>query len=93
MSALPSATPAQVLTDMRGYARFYEKRDKYLCGVCEDAAQMLADMLAGQKIDGRRWGPLHRRLLEFEGSRGYPIQMNIARARLTMEALRRGETT
>lgn len=92
MTATAAATPAQVLTDMRGYARFYEKRDKYLCSICEDAAEMLADMLAGKRIDGRRWGPLHRRLLEFEGSRGYPIQFNITRARLTMEALRRSET-
>ena len=85
------ATPAQVMNDMVAQARFYERRDKRLHDLCVATARMIADLMAGTPVDGRRWGKLHCRLLANEGSRGYPIAANITRARLACEALRRGE--
>ena len=87
-----TATPAQVLNDMRAQARFYERRDKHLHAICSDAASVIGDLLEGKLVDGRRWGGLHGRLLRVEMSRrSQPIGWNIPRARLTLEALRRGE--
>ena len=87
-----SATPAQVLNDMRAQARFFDRRDKYLAGLFEDAASVLSDLLEKKPVDGRRWGGLHGRLLRAEVQRrSDPVASNITRARLTMEALRRGE--
>lgn len=86
-----TASAAQVANDMRAQARFYYGRDANLHTICADAARMIEDLLAKKPVDGRRWGGLHRRLLNFEGTRGYPIAAHITRARLTCEALRRGE--
>lgn len=88
----PSATPAQVANDMRAHARLLQKSDQNLASLCRDAAKTLDDMLAGEKIDGRRWHGLHGRLLTFEGPRSGCYSWNVTRARLALEALRRGET-
>jgi len=88
------AHPAPVANDMDAHATYWAKRDRAVERACLDAARAIRFLLAGQRLDGRFWGGLHRRLLNLERAggrrnvRGYP---DLCRARLTIEALKRGE--
>lgn len=88
------ATPAEVANDMSAQARFWHGRDGHMpiSKTCADAARMIRAHLAGEPVDGRTWGGLHRRLLNLEDTsftRRYNIADNLLRARLTLEKLRR----
>ena len=88
------ATPAQIANDMAAQAAYWHGRDRRL-GVavaCSDAAQQIRAHLAGERVDGRTWGGLHRRLLNLENHtfcRSHHIDQNLTRARLALEELRR----
>ena len=75
------ATPAQIANDMAAQATYWHGRDRRL-GVA----------VAGERVDGRTWGGLHRRLLNLENHtfcRSHHIDQNLTRARLALEDLRR----
>lgn len=86
------ASPAEIGNDMAAHAIYWERRDRIIEGICRDAARMIRDLLAGKPVDGRRYGGLHRRLLNLEDSvrlknlQGAP---DLVRARLAIEGLRR----
>lgn len=88
------ATPAEVANDMAAQARYWHGRDRDIERACADAALLIRAHLAGEPVDGRTWGGLHRRLLALEDSsfaRRYNIADNLLRARLTLEKLRRSD--
>jgi hypothetical protein len=65
-----------------------------ISATCSDAARLIRAHLAGEPVDGRTWGGLHRRLLKLEDSsfaRRHSIADNLLRARLTLEKLRRSD--
>ncbi|WP_305970440.1 MULTISPECIES: hypothetical protein [unclassified Mameliella] len=89
------ASPAEVANDMSAYARFWDGRDRRIERVCRDAARVIRSLLAGDRIDGRTWGGLHRRLLDMETAswmeREAPSMCwHLTRARTTIESLRAG---
>jgi hypothetical protein len=87
-----TATPAQIANDMAAHATYWAKRDRHIERACSDAARQIRALLAGERVDGRSWGGLHRRLLQFEtqeDARRYQGFPQFCRARLCLEALRR----
>ena len=59
-----TATPAEVANDLEAQAAFFRKRDEDVSRLCRDSARLIREMLAGERIDGRTWGGVHRRLLD-----------------------------
>ncbi|WP_425099148.1 hypothetical protein [Tropicibacter sp. S64] len=87
-----TASPAQIANDMAAHADYWEKRDKHIARTCRDARDQIRALLAGEHVDGRSWGGLHRRLLNWEtqeGARHYQGFPQFCRARLCLEQLRR----
>lgn len=87
-----TATPAQIANDMAAHAIYWDKRDRQIAKVCSDAAAQIRALQAGEHVDGRSWGGLHRRLLKFEQQecpRRYQGFPQFCRARLCLEKLRR----
>lgn len=85
------ATPAEVANDMAAHARYWQKRDAAIFRVCEDASRLIRMYLDGQKVDGRTYGGLHRRLLDQAlRLRRAPYQgvPDLDRARAVLERLR-----
>ena len=88
------ATPAEIANDMAVQARYWQGRDESF-GValaCRDAARIIRAYLAGERVDGRTYGGLQRRLLNLEAlsfCRRYYIHENLTRARLALEELKR----
>jgi len=83
---------------MAARADYWRDRDGDLHRACFDAARMIRSLLEGEHVDGRKWGGLHVRLLRLEGgcsawNNHTGIREALVRARLTLEALRRGETS
>jgi len=83
------ASPAEVANDMDAHGNYWHRRDKEIARLCFDAALTIRKILAQEKVDGRSWGGLHRRLLGREGH-GLNLQgrPDFTRARLTLEKLR-----
>ena len=87
-----SATPAQVANDLAAQAKYWDGRDNHVSRACHQCARLIRAMLAGDPVDGRTYGGLHRRLLALEISwcgRNETIWNSLRRGRLTLEALLR----
>lgn len=86
--------PALIANDMAAHALYWAKRDKRLERLCADSAALIRAMLARERIDGRRYHGVWRRLLDSERTynsgfvRGFP---NFGRARSCIENLKAGE--
>ena len=82
------ASPAEIANDMAAQAAYWAKRDRRITNACLDAARVIRAFLSGERVDGRTYYGLHRRLLNLElrPSRKIP---NFTRARLALEALHR----
>ena len=83
------ASPAEVANDMAAHARYWDGRDREVASTCRQAANLIRAFLNGDRVDGRSYHGLHKRLLRLdlrENTQGYP---NFQRARLTLEELRR----
>ena len=61
-----TATPAQVANDLEAQANYWLGRDKEVSRTCYNAARVIRQRLGGERVDGRTWGGLHRRLLNLE---------------------------
>lgn len=59
-----TASPAEVANDLEAQAAFLRKRDDDAARLCRDSARLIRELLAGQTVDGRTWGGVHRRLLD-----------------------------
>ncbi|MBY6117386.1 hypothetical protein KUW09_24545 [Mameliella alba] len=85
------ASPAEIANDMEAHAAYWARRDRDIERACRDAARTIRSFLAGDNVDGRTYGGLHRRLLNLgSGSpdrivKGYP---NFERARDALHQLR-----
>lgn len=85
------ASPAEVANDMAAQAAFWARRDKDIARACDDAARVIRAFLAGERVDGRTYGGLRRRLLDLSSGRRwahYGIISSLDRARKTLETLR-----
>lgn len=86
------ATPAQIANDMDASATYWTGRDKHITRACTDAAAQIRALLAGERVDGRSWYGLQRRLMNFEAQeerRAYQGFPKFCRARLCIQELRR----
>lgn len=83
------ATAAQIANDMAAQARYWERRDKAIARACADAARMIRAYQAGDRVDGRSFSGLFKRLLDLEG-RKYPWagMPDFCRARCCLHDLR-----
>ncbi len=62
-----TATPAQIANDLMAHYRLRAKGHKNERALGEDlyrCAQMILDMLSGQRIDGRSYHAVHRRMTD-----------------------------
>lgn len=86
------AHPAEIANDMAAHAVYWAKRDAEIARACRDAARIIRAFLNRERVDGRSWGGLHRRLLALDRTppdchvKGYP---EFTRARLCLERLKR----
>jgi hypothetical protein len=84
------ASPAQIANDMAAHAAWWAKRDADLARLCRDSARVIRMLISGEKLDGRTYGGLHRRLLDRRRDgpdlhlKGYP---DFDRARICLECL------
>jgi hypothetical protein len=85
-----SASPSEVANDLDAQAVYIRKRDADLFHLCRDSARLIRQMLAGEKIDGRTWGGVHRRLCNRTIGRDVESQIgkSLARGLATLTALR-----
>ncbi len=86
------ASPAEIANDMAAQAAFWQKRDKHVHRACDDAARMIRAYMVGERVDGRTYGGLHKRLLDLTTSRRYAhfgITDNLDRALRTIQILDR----
>jgi hypothetical protein len=85
-----TATPAEVANDLEAQAAFFVKRDDDVSRLCREAARLIRQMLAGEQIDGRTWGGVHRRLCDRIIGRdvGTQIGKSLSRGLDTLTALR-----
>lgn len=81
------ASPAEIANDMAAQAAYWAKRDRGVTNACLDAARTIRAFLAGERVDGRTYYGLHRRLLRLEMSRR--SGPDFTRARNALEALHR----
>lgn len=73
------ASPAQIANDMDARARFWRGRDADTCRACQDAARMIRQDLAGQRIDGRAMAGILTRLSRL--TRYWILQGNVDTSR------------
>lgn len=57
------ASPAEIANDMAAHADYWRGRDRNHARDCGDAAWIIRAFIAGERVDGRTYGGLHRRLL------------------------------
>jgi hypothetical protein len=85
------ASPAEVGNDMAAHAAYWQKRDNDIFRTCNDAARVIRMYLDGEKVDGRTYSGLHRRLLNLTCNSTKPSfagAPNFDRALSTLYALR-----
>jgi hypothetical protein len=85
-----TATPAEVANDLEAQARFFVKRDDDVSRLCREAARLIRQMLAGERVDGRTWAGVHRRLYDRKMGRDQTTQIgkSLSRGLGTLVALR-----
>ncbi|MDK3072753.1 hypothetical protein QO034_06495 [Sedimentitalea sp. JM2-8] len=86
------ASPAEIANDMAAQAVFWQKRDKNIHRACDDAARMIRAFMAEERVDGRAYHGLHRRLFDLSVSRRwahYGINDHLDRALRTIQILNR----
>ena len=84
------ANPGEIANDMAAWARYWHRRDKKIEAACRDAARIIRAFLSNDRVDGRTYYGLHRRLLDLETrSTGNLTFPNFTRARNALEALHR----
>ena len=49
------ATPAEVANDLAAQGAFFLRRDEDVARACREAARLIRQHLAGEKVDGRTW--------------------------------------
>ena len=84
------ASPAEVANDMAAQAAFWVKRDKKIGLACADAATIIRKFLNEDRVDGRTYFGLRRRLLDLSVNRYYGsfgIVRNLDRALRTLQVL------
>lgn len=84
------ASPAEIANDMAMQAVFWRRRDKVISQACKDAAVVIRRYLTGERVDGRTYCGLHRRLLGLVDNRtnaSFGIANNLSRALTTLQML------
>lgn len=85
------ASPAEVANDMLAHASYWRSRDRRIASLCNDASALIRMMLDGDRVDGRRYHGVWRRLLDNERKyysskvQGWP---NFGRARSCIEMMK-----
>lgn len=85
------ASPAQIANDMAAHAAYWTKRDRDIERACRDAAWVIRAFLTGDRVDGRTYWGVDRRLSNLAdrkpdwGVQGYP---DFDRARICMQRLK-----
>ena len=86
-----TASPAEIANDLEAQAAFFRKRDEDIALLCRDCARLIREMLAGERIDGRTYGGVHRRLLDRCAKRnvapGTQIGKSLLRGLVELQAL------
>jgi hypothetical protein len=89
------ATPAEVANDLAAQGAFFLRRDEDVARACRDAARLIRQHLAGEKVDGRTWYGLQDRMMRldfrFRTEPDTQIAKSISRGLRTLQDLRSGQ--